>query len=118
MEQLQEANSHSGAVAILVADQPFVTADHLQHMRTLLYTESAPIVAAEYNGTLGVPALFRRELFATLASLPPDAGARHVLRDSGFDVTPFPLPDAAMDIDTPDDLAALRAQPNSLLSTS
>jgi molybdenum cofactor cytidylyltransferase len=118
IQQLQEVTPNSAAVAILVADQPFVTADHLQNMRRLLYTDSAPIVAAEYNGTLGVPALFRRELFGTLASLPADAGARHVLRDSGFAVTPFPLPDAAMDIDTPEDLVALRVELKSLSSTS
>ncbi len=110
VQQLQELAGQSAAVAILLADQPLVTANHLKEMRRLLYTEPAPIVAAEYNGTLGVPALFKRELFATLASLPPDAGARHVLRDSGFAVTAFPLAEAAVDIDTPEDLAALSAR--------
>ena len=106
---VQELAGNSAAVALLLADQPLVTAAHLKEMRRLLYTGAAPIVAAHYSGMLGVPALFKRELFATLASLPADAGARHVLRDSGFPVTPFPLPEAAMDIDTPEDLAALSA---------
>jgi len=117
VRQLQEVTAHSAAVALLLADQPLVKADHLKEMRRLLYTNRAPIVAAEYNGTLGVPALFRRELFATLAALPPDAGARYVLRDSGFAVTPFPLPEAAMDIDTPEDLAALEGDQSPLAST-
>ena len=87
-------------------------------MRRLLYTGTAPIVAAEYSATIGVPALFKRELFGTLAVLAPDAGARHLLRDSGFAVTAFPLPEAAMDIDTPEDFEALSSPPRSFASTS
>lgn len=107
VEELQDVAPNSAAVAIVLADQPLVTAQHLKEMRRLLHIERAPVVAAEYNGTLGVPALFSRELFVTLTSLPPDAGARHILRDSGIPVTAFPLPEAAIDIDTPEDFAAL-----------
>jgi len=54
-----------------------------------------------------VPALFKREMFGRLASLRPEAGARDLLRNQEFDVAAFPLPEAAMDIDTPADFAAL-----------
>lgn len=118
VKHLEEVSPNSAAVAVLLADQPLVTADHLTRMRQLLYFEAAPIVAAEYNNTLGVPALFKRELFATLASLAPDAGARHLLRDARFAVTPFALPEAASDIDTPEDLLALGPEPGSLASSS
>jgi molybdenum cofactor cytidylyltransferase len=118
VRQLREAATHSAAVAILLADQPLVTSDHLIEMRRLLFAGKSAIVAAEYSGTLGVPALFKRELFAVLAALPPDAGARHLLRDSGFAVTAFSLPVAAMDIDTPEDFAALNGEPTTLASTS
>ena len=118
IQQLQAVTANTAAVAILLADQPLVTADHLKEMRRRLYIDGTPIVAAAYSGTIGVPALFKRELFATLAALPPEAGARHILRDSGFAVTPFPLPDAAIDIDTPEDLAALELHANSLTSNS
>ncbi len=118
VQQLQEVAPNSAAIAILLADQPLVNADHLKEMRRLLYTGRAPIVAAEYNGTLGVPALFKRELFTTLSALPPQAGARHLLRDSGLAVTPFPLTEAATDIDTPEDFAALRGAAQPVSSTS
>ena len=93
------------AAAILVADQPLVTADHLRAMAALI--PSSKMIAAEYNGTLGVPAFFRREMFPALESLPPEAGARHLLRDSA-EVRAYPLPQAAIDVDTPGDLAAVR----------
>jgi molybdenum cofactor cytidylyltransferase len=91
-------------VAILLADQPLVEARHLREMRALLDTSDAPAVAAQYKGTLGVPALFKLELFEALRSLDPAAGARLLLRAWAV---PFPLAEAAMDIDTPEDFAGL-----------
>lgn len=110
IQKLQEVAGHSAAVAVLLADQPLITSEHLSAMRTALYTGHTPIVAAQYNHTLGVPALFKREVFAALAALPPESGARHLLRDERFPVTPFPLPEAALDLDTPADLAELEAR--------
>jgi molybdenum cofactor cytidylyltransferase len=92
------------AAAILVADQPLVTAEHLRAMAALAH--SSKMVAAQYNGALGVPAFFRREMFPALESLPPEAGARHLLRNSA-EVTAYPLPEAAIDVDTPHDLSSL-----------
>ena len=95
------------AVAILLADQPLVEARHLREMQALLDSADTPVVAAQYNGTLGVPALFKCELFEALRSLDPASGARALLHERA---TPFPLPEAAMDIDTPEDFAALRSR--------
>lgn len=104
---LLEEGTEAAAIAILLADQPLVTARHLGDMRSLLPLTSADAISAEYNGTLGVPALFKRRLFTALAQLPPDTGARHLLRQPGLTVEPFPLPEAAMDIDTPLDYESL-----------
>jgi molybdenum cofactor cytidylyltransferase len=91
------------AIAILVADQPLIEAKHLAAMRQLLFAADASIVAAQYSDTLGVPALFKPEFFHALSSLAPEAGARTLLRDSNATVIRFPLPQAAVDIDTPED---------------
>ncbi len=104
---LQDAGSDCGGVAILLADQPLIAGEHLARMRRLLLQGDSPIVAAQYNGTLGVPAFFKREMFAVLAALEPGAGARALLRNSGKRVCPYSLPEAAFDVDTPDDFAAL-----------
>lgn len=103
MRVLLESDEVPEAVAILVADQPLVRAEHLAAMRELLSGAGNPIVAAQYGDTIGVPALFKEELFSALSSLPPEAGARKLLRSSDADVTPFALPEAAVDIDTPED---------------
>jgi len=91
-------------VAVLLADQPFVTAEHLQAMVRVF---RSPILAARYAGTLGVPALFGRAVFARLRALPDEAGARALLRGSVVEVAPFDLPEAATDIDTPGEFAAI-----------
>src|SRR4051794_26263341 len=104
---LQREQTEAAAIAILLADQPLVTAEHLTEMRSRLHQVAADAVAAEYSGTLGVPALFKRSLFMALSQLPATAGARQLLRQTGLKVDPFPLPEAASDIDTPDDYESL-----------
>ena len=105
MRHLEAGDSE--AVAILLVDQPLITSNHLAAMAALLEDAQVELVAAEYNGTLGVPALFKREMFPELRALPPEAGARHLLRGPRAKISVYPLPEAAMDIDTPDDFSAL-----------
>jgi molybdenum cofactor cytidylyltransferase len=107
MRALLNADADVTAIAVLLADQPCVLAAHLTAMRELLESDDVPGVAAQYNGGLGVPAFFKRRLFAALANLPPEAGARRLLRESGLPVAAYPLPEAAIDIDTPEDFARL-----------
>jgi molybdenum cofactor cytidylyltransferase len=107
VEYLEASGADSDAAAILLADQPLVTAGHLKEMASLTLQSPASVVAARYGETLGVPALFRRRLFPQLISLPAEAGARALLRDSKLQVASFDLPEAAIDVDTPDDFAAL-----------
>ena len=76
ISRIQELGSDSAGVAILLADQPLVTARHLRAMRSLLFDSGKPIVSARYGGVLGVPALFKRVLFSTLAALEPLKGTR------------------------------------------
>ncbi|MDQ2844440.1 MAG: nucleotidyltransferase family protein [Acidobacteriota bacterium] len=109
VRHLQELEAGSAAVAILLADQPLVGAGHLSEMRSLFARSEGATVAARYNDTLGVPAFFKREMFSALACLQPAEGARTLLRGQGHKVIPFDLPEAAVDIDTPEDFAALES---------
>lgn len=103
---LQSLDIDSAAVAILLADQPLVKATHLRAMRDHFSHAGAGILAAHYNDRLGVPAIFKRSLFTALTALDPASGARSLLRDPVQQVTAFDLPEAAIDIDTPEDYAA------------
>jgi len=113
MKHILEAGTE--AVALLVGDQPRVPATRLIAMRTLLESGPALVVAAAYNDTLGVPAIFKRALFTRLAALKPQAGAKSLLFDKDVPVTAYELPEAAIDIDTPEDFAKqCRSEPMQL----
>jgi len=107
VQGLEASGADPEAIAILLSDQPLVTAEHLKRMVSLLSQSASSVVAARYAEALGVPAIFKRDLFPRLASLSGETGARSLLRDSHQQVLSFDLPEAAMDVDTPDDFAAL-----------
>jgi molybdenum cofactor cytidylyltransferase len=89
---------------IALADQVAVTADDLRQL--VLRWEQQPdhIVAAMYEDTIGVPAIFPADLFRELAELTGDRGARVLLSRYPERVIGVPMPSAAQDIDTPGDL--------------
>jgi molybdenum cofactor cytidylyltransferase len=90
-------------VLLLVCDQPLLTGPLLR--RLLQEPSSHGITAAAYAGRLGVPAVFRQEHYAALAASRGDAGARDLLRSCP--ATAVELPEASVDIDTPEQLRAL-----------
>lgn len=106
LQQLETAGPKTSLLAILLADQPHITAQHLREMRRVAASAPTPVTAASYNGVLGVPAFFRPDVYPMLASLGGDAGARSLFRGGEVQVTPFPLPEAAVDVDTPEDFQA------------
>jgi molybdenum cofactor cytidylyltransferase len=107
LARVREIAPRLPALAVLLADQPRIRTDHLQGMRRLFEKQACACVAAEYSGTLGAPAIFRESQFAALAALPPESGAGQLLRSSDVPVCRYPLPEAAIDVDTPEDYAAL-----------
>jgi molybdenum cofactor cytidylyltransferase len=109
VQRFRTAGPLPPVLGILLADQPWVSSGHLRAMREQLESTDAAVVAAEYANQLGAPALFRQQLYPLLAALPPEAGARHLLRGAGVTVSAYPLPEAATDIDTPSDFAALES---------
>lgn len=95
------------AVLFLLCDQPLVDAEHLCRLLAEFRVSGRPMVASAYAGVVGVPALFARECFAALRSLPPAAGARQLLSRNPDAVTAVPFPAGAVDLDTPADYEQL-----------
>lgn len=103
MKTLLDANLIPRRLLLLTCDQPLIEA---RHLRSLLQAPSASgITAAFYNGRPGVPAVFDQQHFPSLAQAHGDQGARALLR-SGT-VTKIAMPEAALDVDTPEDLRRL-----------
>jgi molybdenum cofactor cytidylyltransferase len=95
------------AVMILLGDQVAVTSDDLKRLNDAWKEEDGSIVASVYGQQVGVPAIFPRPFFSELAQLRGDQGARAILERNAYRLTRVPLPNAAVDLDTPEDLAAL-----------
>ena len=96
----------SDAVLILLCDQIAVTAADLSNLITIWRRNRDSMIAAQYGEIVGVPAIFPRRDFASLLTLQGDQGARAILRTSDR-VIHVPLPNAALDVDSPADLASL-----------
>lgn len=97
------------AVLILLCDQPNISAACLQRLHCAHRRHPGAIVASRYAGRQGVPAILPRACFADLKRLDADSGARALLNgvDRRIPIVTVDMPEAALDIDTPADAAAL-----------
>jgi molybdenum cofactor cytidylyltransferase len=98
---------HLERAVIALGDQPLVTAAHLNSLASSLGLYD--MAATRYpQGVLGVPAAFRRNLFAELNKLTGDQGARALIARSAGKISQVPF-DKILDIDTPSDLEEANA---------
>ncbi|MGA9767959.1 MAG: nucleotidyltransferase family protein [Blastocatellia bacterium] len=104
-----EAGLKIEAAIIMLCDQPFVTAEIIDDLVAAYRATGRQIVASEYGGTLGAPALFGRPLFADLKMLEEAEGAKKVINEHASQVLRIPFAQGAIDIDTPMDYARFLA---------
>lgn len=95
-------------VLVTLVDQPLVDAGALRRLLAR-FDATHRLVASAYEHTVGVPAVFGREHLDALLQLTGDAGAGGWLRRRIGEVTPVPLGVAALDVDTPAEVARLDA---------
>ena len=102
--------AETDAVLILLADTPAVTAADLDALVAAWIVEPELIAAARFNDRLGPPVIIPRSFWPQLAALRGDQGARSLL-EWHTEHTTVPMPNAALDVDTPEDLVRLEARP-------
>lgn len=95
------------AVLVLLADQPDVDARALRRLAAAWRRRRGTAAAAEYLGRVGVPAILPRRSWRALRGIGGDSGARALLRGAAR-ITRVAMPEAELDVDTPDDLRRLR----------
>jgi CTP:molybdopterin cytidylyltransferase MocA len=89
---------------LVLCDQPAITGDDLKRLYTAWRRHPVLIAAALYAGAPGLPALFPRWAFSDLMELRGDRDVRLILRRNVDQVVRVPMPNARMDLDTPEDL--------------
>jgi len=90
----------SEAVLIMVCDQPFVTSQHLNNIIEHYNKTKEQVIASKYDDTIGVPALFGKEMLYELMDLADEEGARKVILKNNPAVI---ILQSGEDLDTPDD---------------
>lgn len=109
LTKLVALDSKISAVVIMLSDQPFVTEKTIRSLIDTHKSTGKAIVASGYDGVVGVPALFDREVFDELLALEGDSGARVVIRKSDPGrIAKIDAPEAAFDVDTPADQKKLK----------
>ncbi len=95
------------ATVLCLCDQPHLSSSVLDSLVNTHLRTAKPIVASEYNGAPGAPALFASSHFSDLRSLSGDEGARRLFRRFPADLVTVPFPGGAHDVDTMDDYRRL-----------
>jgi molybdenum cofactor cytidylyltransferase len=99
-----------GAV-ILLGDMPRVSSEAIDRLVAAFDPiEGRGICVPTWNGKRGNPVLWGRRYFQEIAAVAGDVGARHLIGEHGDQVAEVPMPDDSVliDIDTPEELGALR----------
>ena len=99
------------AVLIMLTDQPLVTPELLRQLIAQQQSTQAPIVAAAYGDTLGVPAVFDATMLPELLRLQGAQGAGPLIARLGAAVGQVAFPAGLLDVDTPEQYAALLQVP-------
>ena len=116
-EEGQSASLACGLAALADCDAVVVTLGDLPRLapeaitRVLAARGGASAVRATYGGDPGHPVLLERDLLARLRNVTGDHGARNLLRSVASLDVPCDDLGGGEDVDTPDQLAALRRAP-------
>jgi len=109
IEKLLEIDEIVGGAVITVCDQPFVDCQVINRLVDSFNENQGLIIASHYAETLGVPALFSRQLFPDLTALKNNGGAKELIERFAHETVAIDFSKGAIDIDTPEDFRRLKA---------
>ena len=110
LEHVLKSRPETGAVLVMVCDQPLLTSAHLAALRDVHKNTSSQIVASRYGNTIGVPAIFDRILFSEILKIKDAQGAKAIIESHTEFVNTIDWEAGHLDIDTPDDLKLLNSE--------
>lgn len=96
-------------ILIMLCDQPAVNHHYLAQLMNTHSSSKQSIIATNYNGKPGVPAMFRRNSFNVLASMNNKGGAKKLMNDKVEEVFLVSPGFEIEDIDTEEDYLRLLA---------
>ncbi len=108
---LEQLGDRADATVLCLADMVDVTSGMLNGLRAAAAEQNAQIVMSRYGEVTAPPHLIHQSLFATAIRLPPDRLVRQLAEDLPDSATTVSWPAGSLtDIDTPEDLDAVRTR--------
>ena len=99
---IRQLEADYDAVMVILADQ--IAVDYEDLIKLMSIFSGKNIACSKYKNRRGVPAVFGRNSFPELMQLNGDKGAKSLLYSDKFPVEICPMDNAAIDIDTQEDL--------------
>jgi len=108
LDYVQTKGLQKDNVMILVCDQPFITHALLHHLLEKHLETGKPIIASNYEGVYGTPALFHQTFFSAWMELKGDKGAQSIITSNKAELATVEFPRGITDIDTEEDYELLK----------
>lgn len=112
VKTLLERKPIPDGILICLADQPLLTTGYLNSVVAIFEQDVSKIVASNYRGSAGVPALFPKSLYPHLTRLDGDQGARNILHNKTHPIICLNAQEQLTDIDTKKEYQQLIQQSN------
>ena len=111
LKRLLELNPKTDDVIFSVCDQPYITSSIFNDLMKESQTSTKNVFASKYkSNSIGVPALFKSDLFSSLQSIDDKVGARFILKEKSADLVFVEFPNGDIDIDTLSDYHDIQAK--------
>ena len=96
------------AACFLLTDQPHVNSELIREIVMKARESNKLGVVSSYDGTLGVPALFKKRLFTELKALRGSKGAKPLIKKYSSLLESIDFPKGRIDLDYPSDWEAFK----------
>lgn len=107
-EQILSNERKIDHIMFVLSDQPFLEVSQLKRLVKTHLSGNRMATYSEYDGVLGVPAIFSQAAFPFLKTLKGDQGAKKLTTMKGFEFETEPFEKGLFDIDTEEDVAKLK----------
>ena len=95
-------------ILILLSDQPLVSKEQIQKLIDRQITKNSSATFSEYDGDIGVPAIFSNDIFPDLQKLKGDHGAKKLIYQNDFKYETIQFEEGNFDVDTKADVELLK----------
>lgn len=95
-------------VLILLADQPAIEGNYFKSIIKIFNENPTKIIASNYDGIFGVPAIFPKKLFPDLLLIKGDKGAKEFIKLKTNEVLTSKITANFIDLDTKEDLSLFK----------